>query len=356
MKKLIHIMALLVASFPAMGQLRYGANLDYYFDNREFDISDEKYLESETLHSVRLTPAIAYDIVSDASRHSLTLGLDIFRDMGSHRELSDSFQELTLYYDYSHEYAGGGNFALVAGVFPRRKTEGEYGEMIWSEALRYYDPNLEGMLVKYGNSKFYTELGCDWSGKYSYDIRERFQIFSYGGWTPSQWLKLGWSGLFYHYATSEIAKNVIDNHTLCAFVNVDLSRWTGFFDEWSLRATGIAGYQRSREIDPKPVIPAGGEFSMLMRKWNLSLLNTVYAGGNMQHYFDRPRPEGGIYGFDLYASSPYYRGFYGRSEISWQPKITDFVSMRISARFHYDGSGFLGSQQLVTLLVTVGEH
>lgn len=354
MKRLITFLLLSAIAVPALAQIQYGAYLDYYFDNREFDASEEKYMESQTLHSVRFTPTLGILLHSDEqTTHRLMIAADVFRDMGSRKKLKDSFEELTIYYDFRKALRNGRNLAIVAGVFPRRMTEGEYGEMIWSDSLRFYDPNLEGMLIKYGSPSFKAEIGCDWMGKYSLDIRERFQIFTSGAWTPRDWLILGWSGLFYHYATSGQAKNVIDNHLLYPYAQLDVSPWTGFFDEWSFRAAGLLSYQRARDIDPSPSFPVGGEFSMMMRKWRLALGNTVYTGDNIHHYFDYVSPEGSIYGYDLYPSAPYYRGYYFRNELSWQPRLSEFVSLRLSARFHFDESGFLGSQQMVSLFVTM---
>lgn len=354
MKRLLHIAFLLLAAIPAAGQIQYGAYLDYYFDNREFDVSGEKYMESQTLHSVRFTPTLGIALHSgENSSHRLMIAADIFRDMGSRKKLKDSFDELTVFYDYRRTLSENKSVQVVAGVFPRRMAEGEYGEMIWSDSLRFYDPNLEGMLIKYSSARFNAEIGCDWMGKYSLDIRERFQIFTSGCWNALDWLKLGWAGLFYHYATSALAKNVIDNHLFYPYADLDISPWTGFFDEWSFRTAGLLGYQRARDIAPSPELPLGGEFSMVMRKWKLSLSNNLYLGDNMQHYFDYVSPEGSRYGYDLYPSAPYFRGYYFRNELCFQQPLSEFAALRISARFHFDKSGFLGSQQMVSLFVTM---
>ena len=351
-KKLISAIAALACAVQALAQVQYGAYLDYYFDNREFDVSGEKYLQSATLHSVRFTPTVGIALHSgDSTSHRLMIAADLLRDMGSRKKLLDSFDELTIFYDFRRNLRGDREFALLAGVFPRRQTEGDYGEMIWSDSLRFYDANLEGMLFKYRSPGFYCETGCDWMGKYSPDLRERFQIFSFGEWRFTRWARAGWSALFYHYATSGTAKNVIDNHILCPFATIDISRWTGFFDEFSFTVKGLAGYQRSRDIDAKPVMPLGGEYSMLLRKWRLNLGSCMYTGDDMMHYFDFPRPEGGHYGYDLYPGAPWYRSFYYRNELSWSPRLSEFVMLRLSARFHFDESGFLGSQQMVSLFV-----
>ena len=342
------------AAAAALGQkFVHGEYFDFYFDNREFDVAGEKYMESETLFSALLAPEIGFKFTQDkksgrAVEHRLMLGTDILRSMGSGEKPADSFKELSIY--YHADYVGKRFwFEGAAGVFPRRFVQGSYTRAIWSDAQTFYDFNMEGMLLRFGTARFSTELGCDWMGMYGTATRERFQIFSSGCGIINNWLSAGWSGSFYHYATSAVAKNVIDNHLINPWLKADAAKSIRALDELSLQAGLLAGYQRSREIDPDPVLPIGAEFIFRARRKSIMLQNSVYTGNDLYHYYDYPAPEGGVYAFNLYPGENTYRGFYNRAELIWTPRISKKTSLQVTAAFHFDAMGYQGCQQVVRL-------
>ena len=324
--------------------------LDFYFDNREFDVSGEKYMESETYHSVLLMPEVGLSFKQNKrTEHRIMAGVAVLRDMGSGEKIVDSFKELSVYYRVKHRINKTRSFEAAAGVFPRHLLGGKYTRAIWSDAHGFYDSNMEGVLLKYSTRKLYAEMGCDWMGKYGAATRERFQIFSAGRYKFYSYLSAGWSASFYHYATSAVAHNVIDNHFFNPWVKGDFAGFTGYLQELSLQAGLLAGYQRSREIDDDPVLPVGAEIIMRAKKWNLCLQNSLYAGADLYHYYDYPAPEGGIYSSALYSGENSYRGLYDRVELIWGPRISKKTSLQLTAAFHFDGSGYLGCQQVVRL-------
>ncbi len=348
------IFLIVSAAATALGQrFVHDEYFDFYFDNREFDVAHEKYMESETLFSALLVPEIGFEFVQNkksarAVEHRLMLGTDILRSMGSAEKPADSFKEISIYY---HAGYVGKKFWFegTAGIFPRRFVQGGYSRAIWSDAQTFYDFNMEGMLLRLGNARLSAELGCDWMGRYSAATRERFQIFTSGTGIVNNWLTAGWSGSFYHYATSAVARNVIDNHLINPWVKADASRTIKALDELSIQAGLLAGYQRSREIDADPTIPVGAEFIFRARRKSIMLQNSVYTGQDLYHYYDYPAPEGGIYASDLYPGENTYRGFYNRAELIWAPNITRKISLQITAAFHFDATGYQGCQQVVRL-------
>ena len=223
MHRLLLSLVLFAAAVPGLAQkFVYGSYFDYYFDNREFDRSHEKYMESETLHSVLVAPELGLSFKQgEDTEHRILVGTDIMRDTGSGAKPGDSFREVTVYYNVRSRFGNDCSFEAAAGVFPRRLLGGSYSRAIWSDAHTFYDMNMEGVLLKYGAPAFNTEIGCDWMGMYSADRRERFQIFSSGEWKATDWLSAGWGLSFYHYATSAVAHNVIDNHLLNPWLKAD---------------------------------------------------------------------------------------------------------------------------------------
>ena len=351
MKRVLTSLLLCCAAFPLCAQkFVHEEYLDYYFDNREFDAGSEKYMESETLHSILLLPQVGLSYKQNRiTEHRIMAGVSVRRDMGSGEKLKDSFKELSVYYQVAHKLGGRRVFRAAAGVLPRYLLRGDYSRAVWSDALVFYDTNLEGALLQYGAKDFQAELGCDWMGKKGGAVRERFQIFSSGRWDANKWLSAGWGLSFYHYATSALAHNVIDNHLFNPWLKADFACFAGFFQELSLQAGLMAGYQRSRDIDPEPVMPLGSEIIFRARKWNVCLQNSIYAGDDLYHYYDSPAPEGGIYASNLYLGEPTYRGFYDNAELLWTPRISKRLSLQIGAAFHFDGDGYQGCRQVVHL-------
>ena len=351
MKRILTTLLLCSAVFPLFAQkFLHEEYLDYFFENNEFDAGAEKYMESETFHSILLMPQVGISYKqSRVTEHRILAGVTVLRDMGSGEKLGDSFKELSIYYQVAHKLGGQRVFRAVAGVIPRYLLDGKYSQAIWSDEINFYDANLEGALLQYGARDFEAELGCDWMGKKGIGVRERFQVFSSGKWNVNKWLSAGWGLSFYHYATSDVAHNVIDNHLFNPWIKADFACLGHAFQELSVQAGLMAGYQRSRDIDPDPVMPFGTEIIFRAKKWNVCLQNSIYAGEDLYHYYDSPAPEGGVYASDLYLGEPTYRGFYDMAELLWTPHISKRLRLQIGAAFHFDSEGYQGCQQVVRL-------
>ncbi len=337
------------AMAPAMAQkFVYGSDFDYLFDNREFDVAGEKYMQSQTFHTAILRGEAGLSFnETDRTVHKIILGGSVVRDFSGSFFTDKNFFEASLYYMAAFKESDGRYFEAVAGAYPRALIKGRYSRAMWSDAYAFHDVNKEGVLLRYGKGGFDAELGCDWMGSYGPNSRERFQVFSSGSWTITRDFSAGWSGSFYHFATSQVAKNVIDNHLLAPWLKYDLSRLP--LQELSLQAFLLAGYQRSREIDRKAALPLGAEFIFRAKKWNVCLQNSLYTGDNLLVYYDYPAPEGGTYASNLYLGETTYKGFYDRVELIWAPNLTKEVKLEVVAAFHYDATGYQGCQQIVRL-------
>lgn len=354
MKRLALILCFLATVLPLTAQsskgvsLKYDLGFLYHFDNREFDASGNDITPSYTEHAIVFSPLIGIQIhQGDSIRHSLMGGGDFKHDMGE-QSWKHFSKEGVIYYQ-ADVLTDSGDFQGIAGIFPRRLLEGTYSEVFFSDSVIFNDRNLEGILLKWKSNEFYAELGCDWMGKYGHDRRERFQLISAGNWKPSAYITLGWTGLFYHYACSELANEVVDNHLLQPWIKADAASLLPFWKELSLQGGFIFTYQRNRRINDKPTFPKGGEFVITARRKNLTFRNISYFGDNLQPMYHAVDEAGVIYGNNLYPGLPFYTGFYDRAELSWEPKLTDYLSLRVGARAHFSKEGFLGWQQLVSL-------
>ncbi len=358
-KRTLCLLLLCALTLPAAGQRpdirparnrfawEYAVDFRYIFDNREFATSHDEVVPSGTMHTIVLAPTVGFSLEPSRNvRHSLMAGVELAHDMGSHT-WADFAREPIIFYN-AQARTRKGAFEAFAGIFPRTNMEGAYGEAFFSGMFRNSDRNLEGMLLKWRAERFYTELAFDWMGKYGPDTRERFQLVSAGQWQAAHWLQLGWTGSFYHYACSEIAGNVVDNHLLEPWLKMDFSRRTRW-QELSVQAGMLVAYQCDRGRSAKPLLPCGGELKLTARRWNVSLQNTTYLGGNLMPYFRDIDPAGLPYATSLYFGTPCYNGFFDLAELAWAPRITRYLSLRLSARAYFDKLGFLGWQQIISL-------
>lgn len=78
----------------------------------------------------------------------------------------------------------------------------------------------------------------------------------------------------------------------------------------------------------------------------------------MMPYYNSKDSSGYKYGNMLYMGDPFYRvhdngstspGFYDRLEAYYEPQIGDFLKIRVSAMFHFNGRNYSGCQQTVSL-------
>lgn len=140
-------------------QVVWGASFDFFFDNREYK-SEINW--PQTLFGARIAPELG---IRWQQRHSLMMGVDLLANFGTKPFQTDN--EIFGYYQYD-----GPKFKAWAGVIPRRKTIGDYPSVFFSDSVRYYDPNLTGLLLQYSGGRGYVEFGCDWNSMLSTDKRE----------------------------------------------------------------------------------------------------------------------------------------------------------------------------------------
>ncbi len=271
----------------------YDVDFEMNFDNREFYKSD--FSESMTIFGARLTPSVGISIPqrSHSMNHKIMLGIDIMKNFGAspvqhniagtpESEIAqrqnnlDLFREMTLYYKLEKQTEKTG-LELYAGIFPRRTMTGSYSEAFFSDSLKFYDNNLEGLILKIYRPKSYYEVGCDWIGQKGYARKEKFMIFSAGESSITPWLKIGYAGYMLHFAGSLKARGVVDNILLNPFARFDVGDKMNF-QEFSFRLGWLQAMQNDRESVGHYVFPRGGEFDLIIRNWNVGIRNSLFYG------------------------------------------------------------------------------
>lgn len=354
----------------------YDLDFEYYFDNRENETSDSYYSPSMTINSVRLTPTAGIEIAQRNNlNHRLMLGIDIQKNMGESptgdydKSLRnwDLFKEITLYYRL--RWRNEKNILTgYAGMFPRHFCGEKYSTAFISDSLRFFDNNLEGIMLQLERPKAFYEIGCDWCGMYGSKRREKFAIFSYGEGSLLPWLSAGWTFYGIHYANSEEYRGVVDNNLAQLFLRFDFTGRTGFQD-LSTKISFLQGAHQDRKSDNGFIFPNGFEHELSIRRWNVGIDNRFYFGANLMPFYDNIEPSGHKFGTGLYQNDPHYRihrsplvesnkyGGYDRLEAYYQPKIASFLDLKVAVVLHFAGDfnkpsdfGFAGWQQKFSLL------
>lgn len=351
-------------------QFVYDVNFEMNFDNREFYRS--RFSESMTIFGARLTPSFGLEkIQADGTSHRLMAGIDIMKDFGaspisegiaggqtSETEAGQNnkalFREITLYYRLNKKL-GDTDMTLYAGIFPRRNMEGNYSEAFFSDSLKFYDNNLEGLLVQFRRPKAHYEIGCDWMGQYGDARRERFMIYTSGEGKVASIMSAGYSGYMYHFANSHQVKGLVDNILINPYLRFDLEEMMNM-QTFSFTIGYLQAFQHNRVQVGHYVFPGGVHLDMEARKWDIALKNMLYYGTDIMPYYNNHDIGGIKYGNNLYLGDPFYRvhdngstsvGLYDRFEVSYEPFISEFLKIRIAGRFHLNNFHYSGFQQFV---------
>jgi len=329
------------------------AGFEMNFDNRELYRS--RFSRSMTVFAARLTPSVGLDYRQNSNTsHRLMLGVDVMKDFGAKGR--DVLGEVTLHYNLEKDF-GETALSLYAGVFPRSRMLDLYSEAFISDSLRFYDNNIEGLLVQIRRPNAAFEIGCDWMGQYGPQSRERFMVFSAGEAKVAPVLSAGYAAYLYHFANSWEQKGVVDNILLNPWLRFDFGHLAGL-QRLSLKLGYLQGMQHDRAYVAGFVFPRGGEFDLEVRNWNVGLSNELFYGVDMMPYYNCTDNAGIKYGPELYYGSPFYRvhdsdlggaGIYDRFQVFYEPSIGDRLKIRIAALFHFNGQRYSGCQQQVTL-------
>ena len=350
----------------------YDLDFEMNFDNREF--AKSRFTPSMTIFGARVTPALGLSVAEqDGTLHRLMAGVDVMKDFGASpvseliaggqtaetaRNLNNLglFREVSLYYNLRKKVSKV-DMELYVGIFPRSAMGGSYSQAFFSDSLKFYDNNLEGLLLKFRRPKAYFEVGCDWMGQYGTARRERFMIFTAGEGKVLPFMSLGYAGYMLHYANSVQAKGLVDNILLNPYACFELAEYTGL-QKLSFRLGWLQAIQRDRAYEGGFVHPFGGEFDQEVRNWNVGIHNKMFYGTDMMPYYNNFDNAGLMYGAQLYFGDPFYRvhddgatgaGFYDRLEVYYEPKLSDWLDLRVSAVFHFNGTRYSGCQQVIGL-------
>lgn len=321
----------------------WGVDFDYRFDNREY--SDLKVAESETLFGARVVPQVG---LGWGNGNAIMVGVDVQADFGHRPFYTDP--GVVVYFSWNSP-----KYGVYAGVFPRNKMIGEYSNAFFSDSVRFYDSNLDGLLLQLKGKRGYMEWGCDWNSMYSADRREKFMLFSAARINQG----IGYAGYnlnMYHHAGSYTEKGVVDNVLIFPHLGIDLSNRYGF-RRFYVQAGWLQAFQNDRTFIGEYVTPGGAQIDLRVERWGFGIFNSLYLGQNLMPYYKSTVPGQLDYEYGLYYGDPYFRttsGIYNRVELYWELKTKFNVNARVASVHHYDGRNW-GWQQVVALQVILNK-
>lgn len=332
--KIIILLSLCFTTTTLFGQeFIWDIKFEGQFDNREYNKTT--LAKSQTLFGARITPQIGIGW----GHNSINLGTDLVANFGAKALFTDP--TLLLYYAYNSK-----TFDAYMGVLPRSNMIGKYSSLFFSDEVKFYDQNIDGILLQYTKEKWYIEMGIDWCGfRYGAD-RGRFMIFSSGEYRW-RFLFAGYNASVFHFASSDEVGGVVDNVLLNPYIGVSMSNILPL-DELTLQVGWIQGLHKDRVIDDDFNTPGGIQIELRAEKWNIGIYNTLYLGNNQMPYYNN-------YGSELYFGNPFYQSStYNRLEAYWHPFKSDLFDLKASCVSHYDGKNW-SWQQLLTLTININK-
>ncbi len=315
--------------------------LDCRFDNREYG---SEIAADGTIFGTRLSPQAG---LGWGESNALMIGFDLRADFGQ-REFPSP--EGVFYYRYADS-----RFKAFAGIFPRKNIIGGYPYAFFSDSVRFYDNNLEGVLLQYHGRRGYLEFGCDWNSRISGEQREKFMVFMAGRLDFCAF-HVGFNANMYHHAGSEIERGVVDNILIYPYAGADIGQLVNF-SELSLRVGWLQAFQNDRRYVGEYVRKGGIQIDTRIEKWGVGVGNSLYLGGGLMPYYIGIADGQPAYGDGLYYGEPFYRtssGIYNRLELYWNPVSKGGVKLHVGSVFHYDGS-VVGWQQVLSLQVAISD-
>jgi hypothetical protein len=211
-----------------------------FFDNREYK---EFVTRSRTYSGVRITADVGFNI--DSNNHFI-FGANALHEFGG----NPFFLRVNpvAYYSYT-----GKNWLFNAGAFSREGLLTDYPRAMLNDTLRYYRPNVEGLLTRFKSDHVTETVWIDWVSRQTNVDREQFLFGFSGKYQPSLDGPFYVSHYFFllHDAGPGIAipdDHIQDNGAAQIRLGANLSHKT-FLDSLSFEAGGMLSLERSRGVD-----------------------------------------------------------------------------------------------------------
>ena len=389
--KLLRFFTILISAFcfnaiSAQGQEKeykviWGVDAETVFDNRE---GDQTYSPQQTIFFSRLSPSLGVrfgkseheKVNNDGIKkkypdvHKLVAGTHYIQPIGiGYKE--NKFVP-TAYYTFSHKVVkevkrdssvlriDGTNtpdfkvWSVSFGMIPRRLSY-RLPEILWSDSMDYYNPNIRGILLQCTkNNLAFHEISLDWRSLQSAEQREAFNVNYNVRKYFHRYLRgispffIGGNVQLNHLAKRNPAlegEGVNDDMFAYPYIGWDFSDKT-VFDRFRIKAGYAVSFDRCRAIGDWEV--DGGLLADLHLLWKkIGIIETLYAGNKQFPLYP-------MYGSLLNMGDPHYQSsFYSLTSI-YSPIVHNrHVSFGAFLDFHVTKEG-TSCYQRVVLNVNLG--
>ena len=359
----------------------WGVDAETVFDNRE---GDQTYSPQQTIFFSRLSPSLGVrfgkseheKINNDGIKkkytdvHKLVAGTHYIQPIGiGYKE--NKFVP-TAYYTFSHKVVkevkrdssvlriDGTNtpdfkvWSVSFGMIPRRLSY-RLPEILWSDSMDYYNPNIRGILLQCTkNNLAFHEISLDWRSLQSADQREAFNVNYNVRKYFHRYLRgispffIGGNVQLNHLAKRNPApegEGVNDDMFAYPYIGWDFSDKT-VFDRFRIKAGYAVSFDRCRAIGDWEV--DGGLLADLHLLWKkIGIIETLYAGNKQFPLYP-------MYGSLLNMGDPHYQSsFYSLTSIYSPIVHNQHVNFGAFLDFHVTKEG-TSCYQRVVLNVNLG--
>ncbi|MDB4920843.1 hypothetical protein [Mucilaginibacter sp.] len=324
------ILISLITSTAALAQ-----SLDIHFnglgfmDNREYK---DFVARSRTYSGTRIALDLGLNL--DSLNHFI-VGVDGIHEFGA----KPYFLKVNPIAYYKYESS---KWLFDAGEFPREGLISNYPRALLNDTLRYYRPNVEGLLARYHNEHF-TETGwIDWVSRQTLTDREQFLFGFEGKWKPSLFgpFYISHYVLMMHDAGAEVLlpnDHIGDDGGAQVRLGLDFSRKQTTFDSLSFEAGAMASFQRKRGLGGAKT-PKGFVASAYLSYHRFAAFDEFYAGQGSEI---------------TYGDAFYEKKFYNRLDLMFTPFLFDHIKGQFIFSIHRT-PGFTSNQEAFRITYDLG--
>ncbi|MEO8886375.1 MAG: hypothetical protein ABI367_09950 [Mucilaginibacter sp.] len=329
-KKIYLFIAVSLFSAAAMAQQSLDVNFNGlgFLDNREYKAFIPR---SHTFSGTRTT--LDFGLNLDSLNH-FVVGVNALHEFGAKPFFGQA--DPVAYYKYESK-----NWLFNAGMFPREGVLSDYPRALLTDTLRYYRPNVQGLLARYQNEHF-TETGwIDWLSRQTITEREQFLFGFSGKYKPAV------NGPFYishyfllmHDAGAEVLlPNDHINDNGGGQVKLGLNIKNTGLDSLSFEAGGMFSLERERGVDGFKT-PRGFVANVYLSYHRIALFDEFYTGQG-SHI--------------VYGDSYYEKSTYNRLDVIYTPFLFKRIKGQFIASFHFSPGYFNDNQEAFRVTYDLG--
>jgi hypothetical protein len=331
---LITIVLILISRAASAQNLDVHFNALGFFDNREYK---EFVKRSRTYSGTRIALDVGLNI---DSMHHFIIGANGIHEFGA----GPYFLKVNpvAYYSYT-----GRQWLFNAGEFPREGLLTDYPRAMLNDTLRYYRPNVEGLLTRFKSEHVTETIWIDWVSRQTATDREQFLFGFSGKYKPSLTgpLYVAHYAFMLHDAGPSVPipnDHIQDNGAIQVKLGADFSHKT-VFDSLSFEAGGMLSLERVRGLDnfQKPVGFVANAFLSYKR---FALFDEFYTGDGHHIAFGDAYYEKSTYNrLDIIYTPFLYKGLRGQFVVSFHQTPGNTGSNQEAFRLTYD----IGRKNLV---------